>query len=101
MYTTQMDAARRGIITAEMKTVAVDEQKSSEEIKKLVAEGKVVICANKKHKSIKPTGIGSMLKTKINVNLGISRDSKDYDVEMKKVMAADYEIGRASCRERV
>lgn len=88
MYTTQMDAARRGIITAEMKTVAVDEQKSPEEIKKLVAEGKVVICANKKHKSIKPTGIGSMLKTKINVNLGISRDSKDYDVEMKKVMAA-------------
>ena len=83
-----MDTARRGIITAEMKTVAVDEQKSPEEIKKLVAEGKVVICANKKHKSIKPTGIGSMLKTKINVNLGISRDSKDYDVEMKKVMAA-------------
>ena len=35
-----------------------------------------------------PEGIGSMLKTKINVNLGVSRDCKDYNVEMEKVMEA-------------
>ena len=50
--------------------------------------GKVVICANRHHKCIDPEGVGSMLRTKINVNLGISRDCKDYDVEMEKVMAA-------------
>ena len=54
----------------------------------LVAEGKVAICANKHHTCIDPEGVGSMLRTKINVNLGVSRDCKDYDVEMEKVMAA-------------
>ena len=52
------------------------------------AEGKVAICANKNHKCLDPEGIGSMLRTKVNVNLGVSRDCKDYDIEMKKVMSA-------------
>ena len=50
--------------------------------------GKVAICANKKHTCLDPNGVGSMLRTKINVNLGVSRDCKDYDIEMKKVMEA-------------
>ena len=53
-----------------------------------MASGKMVIPANVNHKSLDPNGVGSMLKTKINVNLGISRDCKDYDIEMKKVMRA-------------
>ena len=61
---------------------------TTEELMPLVAEGKVVICANKNHTCIDPEGIGSMLRTKINVNLGVSRDCKDYDVEMQKVMQA-------------
>ena len=85
-YTTQMDAAKRGIITPEMERVAQDEHYSIEEILSLVAKGQVVICKNKLHKCLNPVGIGSMLRTKINVNLGISRDCKDYDEEMKKVM---------------
>ena len=87
-YTTQMDAARKGIITPEMEKVARDEYRTPEEIRDLVAKGQVAICANKNHKCIEAKGVGSMLKTKINVNLGISRDCKDYDVEMKKVMVA-------------
>ena len=87
-YSTQIEAARKGIITEELKTVAKKEQMSEEELISLVASGKVVICANKNHKSLDPQGIGSMLKTKINVNLGVSRDCKDYDEEMKKVMEA-------------
>jgi len=87
-YTTQMDAARRGIITPEMKAVALKEYRTEEEIRDLVARGSVVICANKLHTCIEPNGVGSMLRTKINVNLGVSRDCKDYDIEMKKVMAA-------------
>ena len=87
-YHTQMEAARKGIITEEMKTVAKKEYRSEEEIRELVAKGQVAICANRKHKCIDPNGVGSMLRTKINVNLGVSRDCKDYDVEMDKVMAA-------------
>lgn len=87
-YTTQMDAARKGIITPQMETVARKEYMEPEKLRELVAEGKVAIPANIHHTSLDPEGVGSMLRTKINVNLGISRDCKDYDVEMKKVMHA-------------
>ena len=87
-YTTQMDAARKGILTPEIKTVAQKEHMSTDEMMKLVAEGKVAICANKNHTSLDPEGVGSMLRTKINVNLGVSRDCKDYNIEMEKVMSA-------------
>lgn len=87
-YTTQMDAARQGIITPEMEIVAKKEYMEVEKLRGLVAEGKVAIPANKNHKCLNPEGIGSMLRTKINVNLGVSRDCKSYDIEMQKVMAA-------------
>ncbi|MGI5932277.1 MAG: phosphomethylpyrimidine synthase ThiC [Eubacterium sp.] len=87
-YTTQMDAARKGIITPQMETVARKEYMEPEKLRELVAEGKVAIPANIHHISLNPEGVGSMLRTKINVNLGISRDCKDYDAEMKKVMHA-------------
>ena len=87
-YTTQMDAARQGIITPEIRKVAEKEYRTPEEIRDLVARGQVAIPANKNHKCIEPEGVGSMLRTKINVNLGVSRDCKDYEIEMKKVMAA-------------
>ncbi len=88
MYTTQMDAAKRGIITEEMKAVAAEEQISTEALRDLVAKGQVVIPANKNHKCLKPHGIGRALKTKINVNLGTSKDCLDLDLEMSKVMEA-------------
>lgn len=87
-YTTQMDAARQGIITKEMETVAAYEQMNVEELRDYVAKGQICIPCNKNHKSITPYGIGSMLRTKINVNLGISRDWKDMDMEMEKVKQA-------------
>lgn len=83
-----MEAAKRGIVTEELKIVAEKELMSVEELLPLVAQGKVVIPANVKHKALDPEGIGSMLRTKINVNLGISRDCKDYDLEMDKVNKA-------------
>ena len=87
-YTTQMDAARKGIVTKEMETVARKEKMEVSRLMALVAEGKVAIPANKNHKCLDPEGIGSMLRTKINVNLGVSRDCKDYNVEMEKVKGA-------------
>lgn len=84
-YTTQMDAARKGIVTKEMERVAQKEQMDVEKLRGLVTEGKVAIPANKLHTCLDVNGIGSMLKTKINVNLGTSRDWKDMDMEMEKV----------------
>ena len=88
MYTTQMDAARQQIITEEMKAVAAYEQLDEKEVCRLVAAGELVIPANKHHKCRKSYGIGSMLKTKINVNLGTSRDCLDLDMELEKVRYA-------------
>ena len=87
-YTTQMDAAKKGIITREMEIVANKESKNPEEIRSLVAEGKVAIPANINHKSLSPEGVGQGLKTKINVNLGISKDCCDCDRELEKVRTA-------------
>lgn len=84
-YKTQMEAAKKGFVTKEMQIVSEKENMQVEELMKLMAEGKVVIPANINHKSLSPEGIGDGLKTKINVNLGISGDSVDYCREMEKV----------------
>ena len=84
-YATQMEAAKKGIITPEMKIVAKKENIEEDKLMELVACGQVAIPCNINHKSISPEGIGTGMKTKINVNLGISGDCKNYDVEMQKV----------------
>ena len=81
----RMNAARQGIITKEMEAVAAKEQMDVQKLRQLMAEGKVAIPANKLHTCLEANGIGSMLKTKINVNLGTSRDWKDLDMELEKV----------------
>ena len=87
-YTTQMDAARKGIVTPEMEAAAAKEEMDVKELMELMAKGQAIIPANKRHTSLSPAAIGSKLKTKINVNLGISRDCKDMDVEVAKVNSA-------------
>ena len=87
-YATQMEAARRGILTEEMNAVAAKEKIPAAQLVSLMAEGKVIIPCNKRHKSLEPNGLGSMLKTKINVNLGTSRDMTDLEMEYEKVHRA-------------
>ncbi|GAA0774046.1 phosphomethylpyrimidine synthase ThiC [Clostridium subterminale] len=87
-FTTQMDAAKKGIVTREMDIVAKSENMDVQELRALVAKGKIAIPANKNHKSLVPQGVGQGLKTKINVNLGISKDCDDIDKEMEKVKVA-------------
>ena len=87
-YKTQMEAAKAGFITEAMKIVAEKEYRTPEEIRDLVAKGQVAIPANVNHKSLSPEGIGGGLRTKINVNLGISGDCKNYDMELDKVKMA-------------
>ena len=96
-YTTQMDAARQGIITPQMEIVAEKEHFDVEELRELIAKGQVIIPCNKNHKSISPSGVGAKLTTKINVNLGVSRDWKDVDMEYEKIHSA-VEIDRKSTR---
>lgn len=90
-YKTQMDAAIQGIITPEMEVVAKKEYMDAETLRRLIAKGQVIIPCNKNHTCIDPTGVGSALTTKINVNLGTSRDSEDWEMEYQKVeMAVKY-----------
>lgn len=84
-YTTQMDAAKKGIVTEQMRIVACKEHMDVETLRSLVAEGKVVIPANKNHARLDPEGVGQGLRTKINVNLGVSKDCYDLDLELEKV----------------
>ena len=87
-YHTQMEAAKAGIVTPEMEVVAKKEYMDPEVLRALVAKGEVAIPCNVRHKAISPEGIGGGLRTKINVNLGISGDAKSYDKEMEKVALA-------------
>ena len=84
-YKTQMEAAKKGIITPEMKLVAEKEYTDPEKIRESVSLGTVAIPCNICHTSLSAEGIGTGLRTKINVNLGISGDCKNYETEMKKV----------------
>ena len=87
-YTTQMDAAKKGIITAEMKAVAQKEHMDVNTLRELMAAGQVVIPANKNHTALDPEGVGAGLRTKINVNLGISNDCHDTKLELEKAKKA-------------
>ncbi len=87
-YMTQMEAARQNIVTDQMKIVAAKENMELDKLMLLVAQGRVAIPANKIHVRLNPNGIGEGLRTKINVNLGISRDSRDFDMELDKAAQA-------------
>lgn len=87
-YKTQMEAAKKGIITKEMEIVSKKENMDIKTLMNFLAEGKIIIPANKRHISLNPEGVGEGLKTKINVNLGISRDCCNIENELDKVKTA-------------
>ncbi len=90
-YTTQIDAARKGILTPQMEEVLAGEEISQQELMEKVARGHIAIPANRNHFNLKAAGVGSGLKTKINVNLGVSKDVCSFDAEMNKAhMAVEY-----------
>ena len=85
---TQLEAAKQGIITEEMRQVAEDEHIDAEKIREGVEAGHIVIPTNKNHRSLHAYGIGEGLRTKMNVNLGVSKDCHDYSVEQEKASLA-------------
>ncbi len=88
---TQIDFARAGQITPQMKEVAEREHRDPEYIRERVADGRIAIPANIVHikKGMRAIGVGEGLSTKVNVNLGISGDKADAAEEWKKVKIAE------------
>ena len=82
---TQLEIARKGEISEEMKICAGNEGVEPEFIRKGVEDGNIVVIRNKKHSFILPLAIGKGLKTKVNSNIGTSKDRADLDLELEKV----------------
>jgi len=88
--TTQLQFARAGEITDEIKSVARDENIDAELVRKEIAAGRLVIPANSLHikTNLKPIGIGRALRTKINANIGTSSVSSSVETEIEKMKVA-------------
>lgn len=86
--TTQMEAAREGRETEEMRIVAADEGETPQNIRRRVAEGTVIIARNIQRESIRPIGIGKGLRIKVNANIGTSLDMCDLNLEIEKAKIA-------------
>ncbi len=85
---TLMETAHAGMVTKEIKSVAAKEGFDAEVVRKLLSQGQVVIPKNNRSKSM-PVGIGRLMRTKINANVGTSRDYVDIDTEVKKAQTAE------------
>src|SRR6185369_15789935 len=85
---TQIESARQGIITPQMQTVANNEQLDPEYIRRMTAEGKIVIPWNHGRKPARIAGIGKGLSTKVNASIGTSSDIVDHGAEVRKALAA-------------
>lgn len=82
---TQLRRAREGVLTSEIKSVAEKERVDPSDLGERVAQGRVVIPANKNHRSLEPCGIGEGLLIKVNSNIGTSSDHIDLEEEMAKL----------------
>ena len=82
---TQLQAARKGYLTAQMRQVLAQEHLHQDDLLERVAQGHIVIPANHQHKQLQARGIGKGLSTKINVNLGVSEDCCNVELELAKV----------------
>lgn len=85
---TQLELAREGTLSPQMRAVAEKEGIDPETVREMVAEGSVVIPANINHKRLEPCGIGKALRTKVNANIGTSSDYGDVNTELEKLQAA-------------
>ncbi|MBI5969668.1 MAG: phosphomethylpyrimidine synthase ThiC, partial [Deltaproteobacteria bacterium] len=85
---TQIEAAKKGVITKEMLEAAKNEGVDAADLMRLTAQGKVVIPNNTNRKA-RLVGIGMGLRTKVNASIGTSSDIIDVRAEVEKAMAAE------------
>ncbi len=83
---TRIEMAKKGIITDEFREVALNEGITTDKLIQHLAEGRSVIARNTHH-TIKPVGIGSGMRVKINANIGTSKDKVSVEEEMEKLKA--------------
>ncbi|MEN8190897.1 MAG: phosphomethylpyrimidine synthase ThiC [Thermodesulfobacteriota bacterium] len=88
---TQLEQARGGIITDEIKTVAEKEGLDAELVRERVAAGEIVLTSHPARPNQKPAGIGTGLRTKVNASIGTSSDICDIDLEVRKARIAEAE----------
>jgi len=85
---TQLEQARKGIVTKAAEQVALKENTSPDLVRERLAAGSVVIPVNMNHTALDPIGIGKGLRIKVNANIGTSRDRADLHEEIRKLSAA-------------
>ncbi len=87
---TQLEVARAGTLTGEVEFVAQTEEVEGELVREKLAAGQLVIPANKLHlkTNLKPAGIGRILTTKVNANIGTSSVRSSVEMELEKMKAA-------------
>ena len=85
---TQLEKARKGLVTEEMKICAAEEGVEPEYIRQGMVDGFIVVCRNVNHTTIKPLAIGKGLRTKVNANIGTSKDNNDLNLELEKLKIA-------------
>ena len=85
---TLIEEIKKGKVPPVLKQVAKDEGMAVEDLMRGVAEGKVVVPANRGRKLKKPCGIGAGLRVKVNANIGTSPEAADHKVELKKLAVA-------------
>ncbi len=85
---TQLELAKKGILSSQMQQVAQHENVPEETVLQHVAEGKIVIPANMNHANLVPCGIGKELTIKVNANIGVSSDYGTIDSELEKLRVA-------------
>ncbi len=85
---TQLEAARKGIITEEMKAAAAAEKIDAEILRERIAAGTAIICHNVRHTNAPPLAVGKGLRTKVNANIGTSKDDVSIDKELEKAKVA-------------
>lgn len=85
---TQLESAKQGTATPNLLAVARDEKIPVDDLLALVAEGRVAIPFNALHSRLRPMGVGHRLRTKVNVNIGTSKDFQNLEDELRKVDVA-------------
>lgn len=88
---TQFEFAKQGTVTPALRAVALDEKIAVDDLLALVAEGRVVVPFNPRHPRLRPMGVGHRLRTKVNVNIGTSKDFQNLEDELRKTdIALEY-----------
>jgi len=85
---TQVESARKGVITDQMRRVCADEGVGEDALRELICSGRAVVLANTQHANVKPLGVGEGLRTKVNANIGTSPERCAPDDELAKLHAA-------------